>query len=77
MHWSQDKRNVQTSFTYDNLQRLSQAQVNSNNNSNYNQTNITYTYDAGDRATQLVDTGGGALRPRAIPRPSPTTCWTT
>ena len=53
-----DKRGLKNSFTYDALQHVTNLAFNSNNVSGYDQSSITYTYDAADRVTQMVDSGG-------------------
>jgi len=59
-NWVQDKAGIQTSFTYDVLQRVQKINFNSNNVTGFNQTNIQYTDDGLDRPTTITDTGGGS-----------------
>ena len=54
-----DKRGLTTTFTYDPHQRVITTTFNTNSIPNFYQTTINYTYDTADRATQMVDTGGG------------------
>ena len=54
-----DRRSVADAYAYDDFDRLSELHYNVNSTSGYPNTEITYTYDAGDRVTQMADTGGG------------------
>jgi len=54
-----DVRTVSDNYSYDNFDRPSELQYNVNATSGYPQTTVNYTYDAADRVTEMVDTGGG------------------
>jgi RHS repeat-associated protein len=51
-----DKLSIKTVFSYDTLQRVSQANINSTSTPNYDRRTIALTYDSLDRPTVLADT---------------------
>lgn len=57
-----DRKGQVTGITYDSLNRVSQVGFGATvgNPTSFSST-ITYTYDAGDRATQIADTAGGTI----------------
>ncbi|MGC1343340.1 MAG: hypothetical protein WA854_13500, partial [Candidatus Binataceae bacterium] len=51
-------RNLTSGFTYDGLNRLTEASYNTTNKQGYNQTRTVYTYDGGNRLTSAQDNQG-------------------
>lgn len=55
-----DGRGLTSAFTYDGLNRLTEAQYNTSNKQGYNETRTDYTYDGGNRLTSAQDNQGTA-----------------
>ncbi len=53
-----DGRGLTSAFTYDGLNRLTEAQYNTSNKQGYNETRTAYTYDGGNRLTSAQDGQG-------------------
>src|SRR5262249_50218002 len=63
--WFQDKREVKTTYNYDQLGRVTSVVYNSNNHAGFTQRTVSFAYHSADRPPNITDSaspGGPAIR---------------